>query len=226
MQARDSRSRTLYSKATWVCCSLLQSVAVYCSLLQSFAVCCNLLQSVAVCCSLLQSVAVGWLMQAHDQWRAIGHVPSIPRQYNLNTRWDYDDATIASSLCCSALQHCVAVCCSVLQCVAVCCSVLQCVAVYCRWQDQAIFSTLWLVAGCGTGVHLRNVPHYRQVRYPASPSADMEMWQAPCLSIWKYGHFGETQKLKSHAYHCRSATVDSQRTSKQCLDSTHHSIYL
>jgi len=99
---------------TFLCCSVLQRVAVCCSVLHCVVrqarsrmnesclfqlarsllfyiavriVCCSVLQCVAVCCSVLQCVAV----------------------------------------CCSVFQ-CVALCCFVLQCVAVCCSVLQCVA--------------------------------------------------------------------------------------------------
>ena len=47
----------------FVCCSVLQCVAVRCSVLQCVAVCCSVLQCsvlqcVAVCCSVLQCVAV------------------------------------------------------------------------------------------------------------------------------------------------------------------------
>jgi len=42
----------------YVCCSVLQCVAVCCSVLQHVAVCCSVLQCVAVCCSVLQCVAV------------------------------------------------------------------------------------------------------------------------------------------------------------------------
>jgi len=38
-----------------VCCSVLQSVAVWCSVVQCGAVCCSVLQCVAVCCSVLLS---------------------------------------------------------------------------------------------------------------------------------------------------------------------------
>ena len=41
-----------------VCCSVLQCVAVYCSVLQCVAVCCSVLQCGALCCSVLQCVAV------------------------------------------------------------------------------------------------------------------------------------------------------------------------
>ena len=41
-----------------VYCSVLQCVAMYCSVLQRIAVCCSVLQCVAVCCSVLQCVAV------------------------------------------------------------------------------------------------------------------------------------------------------------------------
>ena len=42
----------------WVCCSVVQFVAVWCSLLQCGAVCCSVVQLVAVWCSLLQCFAV------------------------------------------------------------------------------------------------------------------------------------------------------------------------
>jgi len=94
-------------EGTFLCCSVLQCVAVCCSVLQCVAVCCSvcfsMLQYVAVCCSYCSV---------------------------LNCK----DAVIAelegALLCCSVLQ-CVAVCCvcrSVLQYVAVCYNLLQCAA--------------------------------------------------------------------------------------------------
>jgi len=41
-------------------------------------------------------------------------------------------AGIRVAVCCTVLQHVVAVCCSVVQCGAVCCSVLQCGVVCCN----------------------------------------------------------------------------------------------
>ena len=62
----------IIERVFWVCCSMLQRVAVCCSMLQRVAVCCSVLQcagkfkmwylcvlqSVVVCCSVLQCVAV------------------------------------------------------------------------------------------------------------------------------------------------------------------------
>ena len=40
----------ILSQDDWMCCSMLQYVAVCCSVLQCVAVCCSVLQCVAVCC--------------------------------------------------------------------------------------------------------------------------------------------------------------------------------
>ena len=51
----------------WLCCSVLQCVAVCCSVLQCVAVCCSVLQCAAVCCSVLQCVAVCCSVLHHQQ---------------------------------------------------------------------------------------------------------------------------------------------------------------
>jgi len=124
----------------WVCCSVLQCVAVCCSVLQSAAVCCSLPQSSAVCYSLPQNVAVGSVcFSVHSVFECV-RVLLLP---------DTRNTLQCVAVCCSVLQcvvmccstpigwhskcdiQCVAVCWHVLQCAAVCCSVLQCVAVCC-----------------------------------------------------------------------------------------------
>jgi len=86
----------------FMCCSVLQCVAVCCSvplcLLQCFCLFlntrCSVLQCVLVCFSVLLCVAVCC------------------------------SVLLCAAVCCCVLQ-CVAVCCNVLLCVAVCCSVLH-----------------------------------------------------------------------------------------------------
>ena len=61
-----------------MCCTVLQSVAVFyrvlqcvavcCSVLQCVAVCCGVLQCVAVCCSVLQCVAVCCVVNYFNTW--------------------------------------------------------------------------------------------------------------------------------------------------------------
>jgi len=99
----------------FVCCSVLQCVAVQCSVLQDVAVCCSVLKCVpyskiksdafrvAMCCSVMQYVAA-------LQPKGMKRCESFP--------------------CTKVVLQCVAVCCSVLQyAIAVCCSMLQYVAV-------------------------------------------------------------------------------------------------
>jgi len=128
----------------WLCCSVLQCVAVYCSVLQCVAVRCSALmlvtvmasvsdcECVAVCCSVLQCVAA--------RCSVLMFVTIMASVSNRD----------CVAVCCSVLQFaaarcsvlmlvtmmasvsdcdCVAVCRSVLPCVAVRCSVLQCVVV-------------------------------------------------------------------------------------------------
>jgi len=90
------------SEWIYVCCSVLQCVAVWCSVVQCVAECCRVLQCVAVCCSVVQCGAVCC--------RVLQSVAVCCSEL----QW--------VALSCSELQW-VAVSCSVVRCVAVCCSV-------------------------------------------------------------------------------------------------------
>jgi len=150
-----------------VCCSVLQSVAVFGS-----AVCCSVLQcvpslaqpttapdldavevliageilqcvvafcSVAACCSVLQC-------------SVLHCVPSLAQP---TTAPDLDAVEVLTRVRCSSVLQCVAMCCSVLQCVAMCCSVLQCSMLQCvavRTESLPAYNCAW--SGCGGGLDL------------------------------------------------------------------------
>jgi len=108
----------------YVCCSVLQCVAVCCSALQCVAVCCSVLQH--PCCRRNHwQVCVIWYVVVHcrfaDSW-------SVLQWISKRTTICIVDKITGRYVCCSVLQ-CVAVCCRVLHCVALCCNALQCVAV-------------------------------------------------------------------------------------------------
>jgi len=108
----------------FMCCSVLQCVAVCCSVLQCVAVCCR------VFCSVLQyKVACPHSCIWKKYTRGHSRDSKVPRNCTLIIR----SCSVVRVLqrvaaCCSVLQR-VAVFYSVLQCVLVCCSVLQCVEV-------------------------------------------------------------------------------------------------
>jgi len=119
-----------YVAMCWVCCSVLQFVAVCCSALHEWRQCgspCWCCESVcvlwcaAMCCSVLQCAAMCVAAWGASMWQPLLVLLRCARV----------------TVCCSVLQ-CVAVCCivlhcvySVLQCSAACCSVVQRVAVGC-----------------------------------------------------------------------------------------------
>ena len=140
---------------SWVCCSVLQYVAVCCGVLQyvagchsafysryvpreddglSGAGCCSVLQCVAVCCSVLQCVAVCCsVLQCAACCCGVLCCRCVP--WVIFCRGE----TMALK---NGVLQCVAVCCSVLQCVAVCCSVLRGFVVCCSVLQHKTSETL------------------------------------------------------------------------------------
>jgi len=113
----------------YMCCSVLQCVAVCCSLLQSVAVCSTkaviffcALMNIYIHIHILQSPPISGaaIFVLHDGCHSFWHT----YEYIYIYIYIYVAITDVMTVCCSVLQ-CVAVCCGVLQCATVCCSVLQ-----------------------------------------------------------------------------------------------------
>jgi len=128
--------------------------------------CCSVLQCVAVCCSVLQCITqknthvYTYVCTYVHLWNFTNtsvyviHVylwkpkDILVRVVFENNTHAYIEISQCVALCCGVLRcvaascsvlQCVAVCCSMLQCVAVCCSVLQCVAVCCSVLQCIVF---------------------------------------------------------------------------------------